>query len=138
MLNPNVALDRLVNQNKINALLSIIARVLMAYIFIIAGWGKIAGYEATVGYMDAMGVSSAMLPLAILLELGGGLALLLGFQTRLAALGLAVFSLITAFIFHSGVDDAVNFMKNMAIAGGLLLLVLNGAGKLSVDQVIEK
>ncbi len=138
MLNPNVALDRLVNQNKINALLSIIARVLMAYIFIIAGWGKIAGYEATVGYMDAMGVSSAMLPLAILLELGGGLALLLGFQARFAALGLAIFSLITGFIFHSGVDDAVNLMKNLAIAGGLLFLVLHGAGKLSLDHLIEK
>ena len=138
MLNPNVALDRLVNQNKINALLSIIARVLMAYIFIIAGWGKIAGYEATVGYMDAMGVSSAMLPLAILLELGGGLALLLGFQARFAALGLAIFSLITGFIFHLGVDDAVNLMKNLAIAGGLLFLVLHGAGKLSLDHLIEK
>lgn len=138
MLNPNVALNHLVNQNKIKALLSLIARVLMAYIFTIAGWGKIAGYEATIGYMEAMGVPSAMLPLTILLELGGGLALLLGFQTRLVALGLAVFSLITAFIFHSGVDDAVNFMKNMAIAGGLLLLVLQGAGKLSIDQVIEK
>ena len=99
MLNPNVVVKNIVNQNQVNTIVSTLARVLVAYIFIVAGYGKISGYEATAGYMEAMGVPSALLPLTILVELGGGLALLLGFQTRFAAFGLAVFSLITAFIF---------------------------------------
>lgn len=138
MFNPNVVVKNVVNQNQMNAFLSLVARLLMAYIFIIAGWGKVTAYQATAGYMESMGVPAALLPITILVELGGGLALLFGFQTRFAALGLAVFSLITGFIFHSGVDDAVNLMKNLAIAGGLLFLVLHGAGKLSLDHIIEK
>ena len=85
-----------------------------------------------------MGVPGAMLPLTILVEFGGGLALLFGFQARFAAFGLGVFSLITAFLFHGGEADAINFMKNFAMAGGLFFLMLHGAGKLSLDHVIEK
>ncbi len=138
MLNPNVVVKNIVNQNQVNTIVSTLARVLVAYIFIVAGYGKISGYETTVGYMEAMGVPSALLPLTILVELGGGLALLLGFQTRFAAFGLAVFSLITAFIFHGGAEDAINLMKNLSIAGGLFFVMLHGAGKLSIDHLIEK
>ncbi len=138
MLNPNVVVKNIVNQNQVNTIVSTLARVLVAYIFIVAGYGKISGYEATAGYMEAMGVPSALLPLTILVELGGGLALLLGFQTRFAAFGLAVFSLITAFIFHGGAEDAINLMKNLSIAGGLFFVLLHGAGKLSIDHLIEK
>ena len=138
MLNPNVVVKNIVNQDQVNTIVSTIARVLVAYIFIIAGYGKISDYAATAGYMEAMGVPSALLPLTILVELGGGLALLLGFQTRFAAFGLAVFSLITAFIFHSGVEDAINLMKNLSMAGGLFFVMLHGAGKLSIDHLIEK
>ena len=138
MFNPNVIVKNIVNQPNTDATLALIARVLMAYIFLVAGWGKITGYAATVGYMESMGVPGALLPLTILVEFGGGLALLFGFQARFAALGLAVFSLITAFIFHHGAEDAINFMKNMAMAGGLLFLMLHGAGKFSLDHHIEK
>ena len=138
MFNPNVVVKNIVNQANTDATLAVIARVLMAYIFIAAGWGKLTAYSATVGYMESMGVPSAMLPLTILVELGGGLALLLGFQARFAALGLGIFSLITAFLFHGGVEDGINFMKNFAMAGGLFFLMLHGAGKFSVDHVIEK
>ena len=85
-----------------------------------------------------MGVPSIMLPLTILVELGGGLALVLGFQSRFTALGLAISSLITALIFHGGADDAINLMKNFAMAGGLLFLVLHGAVEISIDHLIEK
>ena len=136
MLNPNVVVKNIVNQDQVNTIVSTIARVLVAYIFIVAGYGKISDYAATAGYMEAMGVPSALLPLTILVELGGGLALLLGFQTRFAAFGLAVFSLITAFIFHSGVEDAINLMKNLSMAGGLFFVMLHGAGKLSIDHLI--
>ncbi len=138
MLNPNVVVKNIVNQDQVNTIVSTLARVLVAYIFIVAGYGKISGYEATAGYMEAMGVPSALLPLTILVELGGGLALLLGFQTRFAAFGLAVFSLITAFIFHGGAEDAINLMKNLSIAGGLFFVMLHGAGKLSIDHLVEK
>ncbi len=138
MLNPNVVVKNIVNQDQVNTIVSTLARVLVAYIFIVAGYGKISGYETTVGYMEAMGVPSALLPLTILVELGGGLAMLLGFQTRFAAFGLAVFSLITAFIFHGGAEDAINLMKNLSIAGGLFFVMLHGAGKLSIDHLVEK
>jgi len=90
------------------------------------------------GYIESMGVPGALLPLTILVELGGGIALLLGFQARLAALALAVFSLMTALLFHGGAEDSINLMKNMAMTGGLLFLMLHGAGKFSVDYRIEK
>ena len=138
MFNPNAAVKNLVNQPAANAAVALIARIFMAYIFLVAGWGKITAYSATVGYMESMGVPGAMLPLTILVEFGGGLALLFGFQARFAALGLAVFSLITAFLFHGGADDSINFMKNFAMTGGLLFLMLQGAGKFSIDQAIEK
>lgn len=138
MFNPNIVVKNIVNQPTANAIIALIARILMAYIFIVAGWGKITAYSATVGYMESMGVPGAMLPLTILVEFGGGLALLFGFQARFAAFGLGIFSLITAFLFHGGEADAINFMKNFAMAGGLFFLMLHGAGKLSVDHVIEK
>jgi len=138
MFNPNVVVKNIVNQPPANASIALIARILMAYIFLVAGWGKITAYSATVGYMESMGVPGAMLPLTILVEFGGGLALLFGFQARFAAFGLGVFSLITAFLFHGGEADAINFMKNFAMAGGLFFLMLHGAGKLSLDHVIEK
>ena len=138
MFNPNVVVKNIVNQPTANASIALSARMLMAYIFLVAGWGKITAYSATVGYMESMGVPGAMLPLTILVEFGGGLALLFGFQARFAAFGLGVFSLITAFLFHGGEADAINFMKNFAMAGGLFFLMLHGAGKLSLDYVIEK
>ncbi len=138
MFNPNAVVKNLVNQPAANAAVALIARIFMAYIFLVAGWGKITAYSATVGYMESMGVPGAMLPLTILVEFGGGLALLFGFQARFAALGLAVFSLITAFLFHGGAEDSINFMKNFAMTGGLLFLMLQGAGKFSIDQAIEK
>lgn len=138
MFNPNTVVKNLVNQPAANAAVALIARILMAYIFLVAGWGKITAYSATVGYMESMGVPGAMLPLTILVEFGGGLALLFGFQARFAALGLAVFSLITAFLFHGGAEDSINFMKNFAMTGGLLFLMLQGTGKFSIDQAIEK
>ncbi len=117
------------------SVLAIVARALMAYIFIVSGYGKIAGYDATVQYMESAGVSGSLLPLVIALEIGGGVALLVGFQTRLAALALAIFSVIAALIFHTAADPGqqINFMKNLAMAGGLLGFFLNGAGRWSLD-----
>jgi len=128
---------KLVATPALDGLLSVAVRVLLAFIFIMAGYSKIGGYEGTQGYMEAMGVPGFMLPLVILLELGGGLALLIGLQTRLIAAALAGFCVISGILFHSSPEQIqqIMLMKNFAIAGGLLALVRTGAGRFGVDKV---
>ena len=112
-------------------------RILIALIFITAGWSKIGGFEGTQQYMAAMGVPGALLPLVIITELGGGLLIVAGLFTRYAAFVLAGFSILSAVLFHgNGADpsEQIQFMKNLAIAGGFLFLVAHGAGKLSLDH----
>ncbi|BDH44496.1 hypothetical protein TUM12370_05400 [Salmonella enterica subsp. enterica serovar Choleraesuis] len=119
----------------------LVARILMPILFITAGWGKITGYAGTQQYMEAMGVPTAMLPLVILLEFGGGLAILFGLLTRTTALITAIFTIITAFIFHSNFADGVNqimFLKNVSISGGYLMLALFGPGAISIDRLLNK
>lgn len=118
-------------------LLEIAARLFIAQIFLISGVNKITGYAGTLSYMQSMGVPGALLPLVILLEVGGGLALLLGFKTRWAAAALAAFTLLSAIIFHSNFSEQmqlISFMKNLAITGGLLLFVKYGAGAPAIDR----
>ena len=117
----------------LNSLLALAARALMAFIFIMAGYGKITDYAGTAGYMTSMGVPEFLLPLVILVEFGGGIALLIGFQTRIAAGALAGFCIISGFIFHATPDQQIMLAKNLALAGGLLAFVRTGAGRPSVD-----
>jgi putative oxidoreductase len=124
------------NQSTLTAATQMTGRVLMSAIFIMAGINKLSGYAATQGYMDSMGVPGALLPVVILLELGGGLAVLLGWQTRISAFLLAGFCIVSALIFHANFGDqmqSINIMKNMAMAGGFLFLVAGGAGAWSLD-----
>ncbi len=120
-----------------NPLSTLAGRFGLSLIFILSGFAKLgAGYAGTQGYMEAMGVPGALLPLVIAVEILGGLAILLGGLTRWAALGLAVFSVASAFLFHFDLGDQgqfIHFMKNIAIAGGFLVLAAHGAGKFSVD-----
>lgn len=112
-------------------------RVLLASLFLIAGFNKIVGYSGTQGYMEAMGVPGFLLPLVILLEIGGGIALLVGWQAKISAFLLAGFSIISAIIFHSNFSDQTQmlfFMKNLTIAGGLLMVVAHGAGQYALDR----
>jgi len=121
-----------------NAPLTLAGRVGLSLIFIISGWGKIAAYAGTQQYMASAGLPGSLLPLVIALELGGGLAILAGAFTRWIALALAVFSLVTAALFHAHLGDAaqaINFWKNVAMAGGFLMLAANGAGTLSLDHL---
>jgi len=122
---------------KMNKYSSVVARILLAHIFVLAGMNKIMGYAGTQGYMEMMGVPGMLLPLVIILELGGGLALIAGWQARLVAYALAGFCVISALIFHHNLADQVQmimFMKNLAIAGGLLLIAEHGAGAYSLDN----
>jgi len=124
------------NSSKTTAATQLSGRVLMSVIFLAAGVGKVGAYAGTEGYMESMGVPGALLPLVIVLEIGGGLALMLGWQTRVSAFLLAGFSVLSALIFHADFADqmqTIMFMKNLAIAGGLLTLVANGAGSWSID-----
>ena len=114
-----------------------IGRVLMAVMFIQAGISKIFGYAGAQGYMEAAGVPGALLPLVILLEAGGGLALLLGFFTRWLALAFAGFCVLAALLFHLHPDhqmQMISFMKNITIAGGFLILAGAGPGALALDN----
>lgn len=117
--------------------IKLLGRILMAQIFIIAGIGKIMGYAGTQAYMASHGVPGVLLPLVILLEIGGGLALVLGWKTRWVAYALALFCVAAALIFHHDFANAmqkINFMKNLAMAGGFLILAASGAGALSLDK----
>jgi putative oxidoreductase len=119
-----------------NSFLNFAGRLLLAQLFLLSGFSKIMGYAGTQGYMAAKGLPGALLPVVILLEVGGGLALVIGFQTRWMALALAIFSVLTAFIFHLAPGDKmqmINFMKNLSIAGGLLVVAQTGATSFAVD-----
>ncbi len=114
-----------------------VGRVFFSLMFVFAGVDKISGYTATQGYMEAMGVPGELLPLVIALEVGGGLAIIVGWQTRLAALALAGFTLLSAVLFHANFADQVQmimFMKNITITGGFLFLVAHGAGAYALDN----
>lgn len=112
-------------------------RILLALIFVISGAGKIADPAGTAGYMQAMGVPAILLWPTVALELLGGLAIIVGFQTRLVAYLLAGFTLVAAAVFHTNFADqmqTIMFLKNVSIAGGLLLLASSGATYLSIDS----
>jgi putative oxidoreductase len=117
--------------------IELLGRLLLGHIFLLAGINKISGYEGTQGYMDAMGVPGGLLPLVIILEIAGGLAVIIGFKTKWAAYALAVFTVVAGIIFHSDFADQMQmilFMKNISIAGGLLLLAVHGSGVFSLDS----
>ena len=115
------------------------ARAFLAAIFILSGAGKIGAFEATQGYMEALGLPGILLVPTIVFEVGAGIAILVGFQTRLVAVLLAGFTLVTSVIFHIDFGDQIQqimFLKNVAIAGGLLLLAKVGASGFSMDQLL--
>ncbi|EFE96462.1 DoxX family protein [Serratia odorifera DSM 4582] len=120
----------------------LVARILMPILFIVAGYGKMGdAYAGTQQYMQAMGVPGFLLPLTILLEFGGGLAILFGFLTRTTALFTAGFTILTALLFHTNFAEGVNqlmFMKNLTIAGGYIVLAVAGPGAFSIDRLLNK
>jgi putative oxidoreductase len=112
-------------------------RILLASLFLLSGLGKITAYSATAGYMASVGVPGALLPLVIVMELLGALAIILGWHTRLVSLLLAGFTLVAGALFHNDFADQIQmvmFFKNVSIAGALLMLAANGAGRLSLDS----
>jgi putative oxidoreductase len=111
-------------------------RLLLAAIFLHEAWAKLAAYDAALAYMKAFGVPEALLPAAIAVELGCGLLIVVGYQTRAAALLLAGFCVATAVLFHTRLGDRnqlLHFEKDFAIAGGFLVLFAHGAGAWAID-----
>jgi len=123
---------------------ALLGRVLLAAMFVVSGYGKITGFEGTAGYIAAKGlpVPQVLAAIAILIEFGGGLAVLLGWKTRWAALAFIVFLIVITPIFHGywavppaeAMAQQINFMKNASILGGMLLLFAFGPGRFSLDR----
>jgi putative oxidoreductase len=114
-----------------------LGRLMLVLVFISSGLQKITGYAGTQGYMEAMGVPGGLLPLVILTEIGFGLAVLFGFWTRTAAFLLAGFCVLSGLLFHFAPADQMQMillMKNIAIAGGFLMLVAMGPGAYALDN----
>jgi len=114
---------------------------MIAALFLHEGWAKLTAYAAAAAYMRAFGVPEQLLPFAIALELGCGVLILLGWQTRRAALLREVFCVAAAVLFHTKLSDRnqlLHFEKDFAIAGGLLLLVAHGAGRWAVDTLLSR
>jgi putative oxidoreductase len=122
----------------------LVGRCLLGLIFIVAGWGKIMAYSGTAGYMASKGMPlvTLLLPLTILLELGCGLMLVTGWHARWAALALFLFIIPTTLIFHNFLaappaqvqNQMNNFLKNIAIMGGMLYVIVYGSGPISASR----
>jgi putative oxidoreductase len=118
-------------------------RILIALIFVLSGFGKITGFEGTVGYIVSKGLPLPQLAAvgAVIVELGGGIMLVLGWKARWAAAAMFVFTALAALIFHNfwavpadqAQNQMIHFMKNISILGGLLYVIVHGSGPLSVD-----
>lgn len=120
----------------------LLARVFIAPLFLIPGYGKIVGFAGSVAYATAFNVPfpEIAIVLAIIIEIGAGLMLLFGWKTSWAALALLVFAVVTALFFHSNFADQaqmVSFLKNFAIAGGLMYVKMMGAGAYSLDAKLK-
>lgn len=120
-------------------IMALVARIFLAALFIIAGLGKLADPAGTIGYIGSVGLPlpSVAYGGTVAVEVLGGLAVLIGFKARIAALAIAAFSIAAALVFHNQLADQtqfVMFMKNFAIAGGFLLLAAFGPGRYSMDR----
>ena len=117
---------------------ALFGRFLLSALFLHEAWSKLTGYSLTIAYMQAFGVPAQLLPLAIAFELGCGLLIMFGYQTRIAALLLAGFCVTTAALFHTRFADRnqlLHFEKDLAIAGGFLLVFAQGSGSWSIDAL---
>lgn len=121
----------------------LVGRLMIAAIFVVSGFGKITGFDGTVGYIASKGLPLPQLAAiaAIIVELGGGILLILGWKTRWAAAAMCIFTVVAALIFHNfwvvpaeqAQNQMIHFMKNICMAGGLLYVVVFGSGPLAVD-----
>ena len=118
-------------------ILDLVGRIFISAIFLLSGINKIGNYDGTVGWMESFGLPDFLLIPAIILEILAPILIIIGYQTRIAAGALSLFCLATAIIFHTDFSDQMQFiafMKNLALAGGFLFLVVNGAKGYCLDK----
>ena len=121
-------------------IIQVLGRILLSIIFLIEGMNKIFNYESTIEYMENFSVPEYLATPAIIVEILFPLLLVVGYQTKISALVLAMFTLATALIFHTDFTNQIqltSFLKNFAIAGGFLIIFVRGAGKYSIDQKLN-
>ncbi len=119
----------------------LIGRILISALFLLNGIFKINNYDGTIGWMESFGMPGILLIPAIILEVLGPILIIVGYQTRIAAALLSLFCVATAIIFHNDFTDQMqftSFLKNIALAGGFLILFTNGAKGLSLDNKFKK
>jgi putative oxidoreductase len=122
---------------KITTYVPLVARILLGLLFIVAGVNKLGNVEGFTGYLTSGGLPAVLAWPTILLEIVGGLALVVGYQARLFAVLLAGFTVLAGLLYHFQPADQMQmtmFLKNLAIAGGLLLIFAHGAGGMAVDK----
>ena len=120
--------------------IEVLGRIFLSTLFLIEGINKIFNYEGTIQYMESFVVPGYLAIPAIILEILFPLLLIIGYQTKICALVLAIFTLATALIFHTDFTNQmqlISFLKNFAIAGGFLILFINGSGKYSLDHKLN-
>lgn len=119
----------------IDEIMALAGRILLAVVFLAAAFGKITNFAGTLQYMESHGLpwTPLLCVLAILVEALGGMALMLGFQTRYAASLLGAFLIVATLVFHTGPEQRIHLLKNLAILGGLLQVAAFGAGPLSLE-----
>ena len=121
-------------------ILDLCARILISILFFLNGIFKIMKYDGAVSWMESYGVPGLLIIPAIILEIVGPILIILGYKTKITAAILSVFCLVTAIIFHNDLDNQMqltSFLKNIAIAGGFLFLVVNGSKKFSLDRKLK-
>tara|TARA_Y100000768_G_scaffold380061_2_gene356639 strand:- start:866 stop:1246 length:381 start_codon:yes stop_codon:yes gene_type:complete len=119
----------------------LIGRIFISLIFLLSGFNKIINYEETIIWMESFGLPGFLLIPAIILEITAPILIIVGYQVKVSATFLAIFCIGTAFIFHNDFSNQMQFiafMKNFALAGGFLFLVLNGARDFSLDKKFKK
>jgi len=120
--------------------IDVLGRIFLSTLFLIEGTNKIFNYEETIQYMENFGVPGYLAIPAIILEILFPLLLIIGYQTKIAALVMMIFTIVVAIIFHTNFDDHmqfITFFKDIAIAGGFIIIFVNGAGKFSVDYKLK-
>ena len=121
-------------------IIDVLGRIFLSTLFLIEGTNKIFNYEETIQYMENFGVPGYLAIPAIILEILFPLLLIIGYQTKIAALVMMIFTIVVAIIFHTNFDDQmqfITFFKDIAIAGGFIIIFVNGAGKFSVDYKLK-
>ena len=118
-------------------ILDLIGRIFISGIFLLSGFNKIGNYEGTIGWMESFDIPGFLLIPAIILEIVAPILIIIGYQTKVAAAALSLFCIATAIVFHNNLGDQMQFiafMKNIALAGGFLFLVVNGAKGYCLDK----